>query len=196
MISVLFSGKRGLPGLFFYERCKNIEEKIYLYPSFKNEGMEWLIIIMMILIGFVLILLEFLVFPGVNVVGIIGFVCVCFGIYLGYSYLGTQNGHWVLLVTAIGGCVVTWYALRAQTWKKFSLDSCIEGSVEGVDESVKVGDRGICIGRLAPMGKVKIGEVIVEAQSQGGYIDAYSEVEVVKVYKDKVVVKLKIAENG
>ncbi len=36
--------------------------------------MEWLIIVMLILIGAVLILMEFLVFPGVNVAGIFGFI--------------------------------------------------------------------------------------------------------------------------
>lgn len=96
-----------------------------------------------------------------------------------------------MLATALGGFVVTWYALRAQTWKKLSLHSSIDSTVEGVDESVKVGDCGICLGRLSPMGKVKIGEVVVEALSQSGYIDSRAEVEVVKVYKDKVIVKLK-----
>ena len=41
---------------------------------------------------------------------------------------------------------------------------------------------GICLGRLSPMGKVKIGEVVVEALSQSGYIDSRAEVEV-DVYK-------------
>lgn len=158
--------------------------------------MEWLIIVTLLVMGFILLILEFLVFPGVNVAGIIGFGCICFGIYLGYKYLGTQNGHWVLLATAIGGCVITWYALRAQTWKRFRLDSCIDSTVEGVDVSIQAGDTGICVGRLAPMGKVRIGEHIVEAQSQGGYIDANTEVEVVKVFKDKVIVKLKTVRNG
>ena len=38
--------------------------------------MEWLVLFMLILIGFVLLILEFLVFPGVNVAGILGFACV------------------------------------------------------------------------------------------------------------------------
>ena len=37
--------------------------------------MEWLVLFMLILIGFVLLILEFLVFPGVNVAGILGFAC-------------------------------------------------------------------------------------------------------------------------
>lgn len=158
--------------------------------------MEWIIVLMLVVIGFVLLILEFLVLPGVNVAGIIGFACVCFGVYLGYKFFGTKAGHFILLTTAVGGFVVTWYALRAQTWKRLSLNSSIDSTVEGVDESVKVGDCGICLGRLAPMGKVKVGDTIVEALSQSGYIDSHAEVEVVKVNKDKIIVKLKKDKDG
>ncbi len=158
--------------------------------------MEWVVLAVLIAVGFILLILEFLVIPGTNVVGIIGFLCVCFGIYLGYKFGGNTGGNVVVLVTAVGGCVLTWYALRAQTWKRLSLNSEIDSTVEGVDDSVQVGDVGRCIGRLAPMGKVQVGEVIVEAQSESGFIDTDSEVVVVKVYKDKIIVKLKIADNG
>lgn len=158
--------------------------------------MEWIIVLMLVVIGFVLLILEFLVLPGVNVAGIIGFACVCFGVYLGYKFFGTKAGHFILLATAVGGFVVTWYALRTQTWKRLSLNSSIDSTVEGVDESVKVGDCGICLGRLAPMGKVKVGDTIVEALSQSGYIDSHAEVEVVKVNKDKIIVKLKKDKDG
>ena len=50
--------------------------------------MEWLVLFMLILIGFVLLILEFLVFPGVNVAGILGFACVGIAIYIAYSTMG------------------------------------------------------------------------------------------------------------
>lgn len=158
--------------------------------------MEWLVLIVLILIGFILLILEFLVFPGVNVVGLIGFACLCFGIYLGYQFFGTKTGHFVVLGTALGGSLVTWYALRSQTWKRLSLESQIDGTVEPVDATIKPGDSGVCIGRLAPMGKVRVGESVVEALSEDGYVDANSKVEVVKVYRDKIVVKLKDSQHG
>lgn len=158
--------------------------------------MEWLVLIMLIGIGFILLILEFLVFPGVNVAGLVGFACVCFGIYLGYRFFGVRAGHWILLASAVGGCFITWYALRARTWKRLSLDSRIDSRVERVDESIKPGDVGVCIGRLAPMGKVKVGEHVVEALSESGYVEAASPVVVVKVCKDKIIVQLKNSQNG
>lgn len=153
--------------------------------------MEWLVVLMLVLIGAVLVILEFLVFPGVNVAGVLGFICIIAGVYFGYSYYGNTAGHFILLGTALFGIGITWYALRSKTWKKLSLDTKIEGSVEGVDDSVKVGDSGVAQGRLAPMGNVRIGEAVVEAESLSGYIDANQSVEVVKVMKNKIIVKLK-----
>lgn len=153
--------------------------------------MEWLIILMLILIGAVLVLMEFLVFPGVNVAGILGFICIIAGVYFGYAFYGASTGHLILLGTAVFGIAVTWYVLRSNTWKKLSLDTKLEATVEGVDSSVCVGDSGVTLGRLAPMGNVQIGELIIEAESQSGYIDPRREVEVVKVFKNKIIVKLK-----
>lgn len=153
--------------------------------------MEWLIILMLILIGAVLVLMEFLVFPGVNVAGILGFICIIAGVYFGYAFYGASTGHLILLGTAVFGIAVTWCVLRSNTWKKLSLDTKLEATVEGVDSSVCVGDSGVTLGRLAPMGNVQIGELIIEAESQSGYIDPRREVEVVKVFKNKIIVKLK-----
>lgn len=153
--------------------------------------MEWLIIVMLILIGAVLVLMEFLVFPGVNVAGLLGMICIIAGVYFGYSFYGAGTGHVILLATALFGFGITWYVLRSDTWKRISLHTRLEGTVEGVDSSVKEGDIGVTLGRLAPMGNVQLGEVIAEAESQSGYIEAHTEVEVVKVFKNKIIVKLK-----
>lgn len=73
----------------------------------------------------------------------------------------------------------------------FALNTQIDGTVEGIDRSIQEGDTGLCLGRLAPMGKVKVGDHIVEGQSQSGYINENSEVVVIKVLKNKIIVKLK-----
>lgn len=155
--------------------------------------MEWLLVFMLILIGAVLVLMEFLVFPGVNIAGVLGFICIVGGIYFGYSYYGAVTGHFILLGTALFGVGATWYVLRSNTWKKLSLETKIDSVVEGIDSSVRAGDRGKTIGRLAPMGNVQVGDCLVEAESLSGYIDTGQDVEVVKVLKNKIIVKLKTA---
>lgn len=153
--------------------------------------MEWLVLFMLIAIGFVLLILEFLVFPGVNVAGILGIACVGIAIYVAYSTMGTTVGHLTLLGTALCGFGVTYYALRSKTWKRMQLDTRIDSTVEGVDQSIKEGDVGTSQGRLAPMGKVRVGDSVVEAESRSGFVDENRDVVVLKVFKNKIIVKLK-----
>ena len=153
--------------------------------------MEWFVLFMLIAIGLVLLILEFLVFPGVNVSGILGFACVVGAVWLAYSTMGTTVGHFTLLGTALCGFGVTYYVLRSKTWRRMQLHTQIDSTVEGVDESIREGDTGVTQGRLAPMGKVRVGDSVVEAESRSGYIEENREVIVLKVYKNKIVVKLK-----
>ena len=113
------------------------------------------------------------------------------GVYFGYAYYGGVTGHLILAGTVVFGFGMTWYVLRTKTWKRLSLDTRLEGTVEGIGDSVKAGDCGETLGRLAPMGNVKLGDMVVEAESRSGYIDAHRPVEVVKVLRNKVIVQLK-----
>jgi membrane-bound ClpP family serine protease len=55
--------------------------------------------------------------------------------------------------------------------------------------SAAVGDKGVSVTRLAPMGNVRIGENILEVTSMSGIINSGEEVEVVMVDDSKVYVK-------
>ena len=70
----------------------------------------------------------------------------------------------------------------------------ISGKVNVVDQTgveVKIGDAGKTITRLNPMGKVEINGNYFEAQSLNKYIDQKTDIEVIKVLSNKLVVKLK-----
>ena len=62
------------------------------------------------------------------------------------------------------------------------LEKNIEGKVEQMDtDKIAVGDMGKTIGRLAPMGKVKVNGQVIEAQSTGSFIDQKTEIKVLKI---------------
>lgn len=153
--------------------------------------MEWLIVLMLILIGAILVVLEILVLPGINVAGILGFISIIAGVYFGYAYYGRSGGP-----SDFGGygCLRLRDDLVCPSDKnleKAEPGYRLEGTVEGIGDSVKAGDCGETLGRLAPMGNVKLGDMVVEAESRSGYIDAHRPVEVVKVLRNKVIVQLK-----
>jgi membrane-bound ClpP family serine protease len=147
-------------------------------------------IAVLILLGITLLAAEFFIAFGSIVVGISGFVLTTVGIFLAYKSYGVTVGHLTLLASVTLLVIAIFISLRARTWGKIALKSEIEGRVNSIQElSIKSGDRGIAISRLAPMGKVKVNNTIVEAKSTGMYIDENTEVEVIKTNETNIIVK-------
>lgn len=147
-------------------------------------------ILVLIFLGVLLILIEFLVLPGTNVAGIIGLLLIISGIYFGYKDLGTPTAHYIL-----GGAflfmtgAITW-ALRSDTWKKVSLNTSIDGQVKNIeDNTINIGDIGETVTRLAPMGKVRVNELVVEAKSNHKFLDPHTAVEVTRLSGNQIEVK-------
>jgi membrane-bound ClpP family serine protease len=149
------------------------------------------IIIFLILIGISLILLEFLVLPGTIIAAVGGFLLLGSGIYLSYSSYGIIYGHISVVAVLISLIISFIIVLRSKTWKKIMLKTEITGVTNTYEkEKINVGDKGITISRLAPMGKVEVNGVVVEAKSINDFIDQNKEITVVKVEQDKLIVKI------
>ncbi len=148
------------------------------------------IIILLLVLGVVLILLEFFVLPGITVAGIAGVVMILGGIYLSYHHYGSNTGHLTVLGSVIFSVLSLWIALKSGTWNRIMLKTEIDSKVEKLEEDmVAIGDEGICLSRLAPMGQVRIKNHIIEAKSTGLYIDEKTPIVVIKIVDKVIVVK-------
>ena len=151
------------------------------------------IIILLLVLGVVLILLEFFVLPGITVAGIAGVVMILGGIYLSYHHFGSTVGHLTVLGSVVFSLFALWLALKSGTWNRIMLKTEIDSKVEKLEENmVAIGDEGVCLSRLAPMGQVRIKNQIIEAKSTGVYIDEKTPIEVIKIVDKIIVVKPKI----
>ncbi len=147
-------------------------------------------IVLLVLAGILLFLLEFLVVPGVTIAGIGGLLFFAGAVYLAFENLGNTAGIIVLVVVVVTIIIALIYGLRAKTWSRISLSTQVKSRVNHVDSlSVEPGDKGLTITRLGPIGKVRIGDVNCEGQSIGPYIDENTEIEVVQVKTNHVIVK-------
>ncbi|MDD2412946.1 MAG: NfeD family protein [Bacteroidales bacterium] len=154
--------------------------------------MGWGAIVFLIAIGIITILLEILVIPGVGIVGIIGFVSVVFGIIQAYTVYGTMAGNITLIVSAFIMVLLFVMSLRSNTWKRLMLNDSIDSKVNTIDEAlVKVGSEGISISRLAPSGTARIEGELYEVHTLGEFVDENTELIVVKVNRNKIIVKTK-----
>ncbi len=149
------------------------------------------VIIILIVLGILLFVIEFLLVPGVTVAGIGGLVLTVFGVYKAFSDFGSPVGIWVLIGTIILSVFVIAMSLRARTWNRLMLKTNVNGTVDKnlTDDQIKVGDIGVTLTRLAPMGKIRINELVREAKSIEGYIDEHGEVEVVSIEGTRITVK-------
>jgi len=147
-------------------------------------------IILLIILGLLLLLIEFAVIPGVTIAGIGGFVLLAGSVFIAFKEYGPTIGYLTLAFVLIASPMMLFYFFKSKAGKKMVLDSKIESKVENIDsEKIKVGDKGKTIGRLAPSGKVRINGEIVEAQSTGSYIDHNTEIIVLKILTNKIIVE-------
>ncbi len=157
--------------------------------------MDILLVILLILVGVGLFLVELFLFPGFGIAGVASVICLAGGVGTAYYLCGAYAGH-ITLAAALLLCVIAvWLFLKNRTLDKMALKTDISAKVDLMQAtSIKVGDQGICISRLAPMGKVRIGEIEVEAKSQDAFLDDATPVEVIALDGNKVIVRPLTAE--
>jgi membrane-bound ClpP family serine protease len=149
------------------------------------------VIIILIVLGILLFVIEFLLVPGVTIAGIGGLVLTVLGVYKAFSDFGASIGVWVLIGTLMVSVFVIAMSLRARTWNRLMLKANVKGTVDQdiTEDQIKAGDRGTAMTRLAPMGKIKVNRIVREAKSLEGYIDEHSAIEVVAVEGTRISVK-------
>ena len=146
------------------------------------------LIISLIIIGLLLLFAEILLIPGVGIAGILGLVSLAGSCFYAFNQMGSTVGA---IVTAVNVALVVGlsiYVLRAKTWKRLSLDTNIDSKAVA-DTGLSVGDRGVTVSRLAPMGSVRFDTELVEVKALEGFVDPEVEVEIVLMEDGKIYVK-------
>lgn len=147
-------------------------------------------LVLLVLLGLLFLLVELVLLPGVSVGALLTLVCYGSALYLAFTNFGTTVGLIVLAVILMLSIVAIIFSLRAKTWRRLSLNEEVaSSSMPSPEQSLKIGDTGRALSRLAPMGKVDFDGKIFEAKSLDAYIDARSTVEVVGFENFNVIVK-------
>lgn len=147
-------------------------------------------IILLIVLGLVLLLIEFAVIPGVTIAGIGGFLLLAVSVFIAFSELGTIPGIITLAVVLVASPIMIVYFFKSKPGKKMILGKNIEGKIDSINQDkLSIGDIGKTIGRLAPMGKVRVNSEVIEAQSIGMFIDQNTQIKIVKVESNKIIVE-------
>ncbi|MDO9613835.1 MAG: NfeD family protein [Bacteroidota bacterium] len=151
--------------------------------------MNILIILSLIFLGIVLLLIEFTILPGITIAGVGGFLLFAYSVYLAFTSYGTLVGFLTLGFVMIAAPAIVVFFFKGKTGKKLVLDAIITGVANQIDDKIKVGDIGITIGRLAPMGKIKVNNEVVEVKSTGSFVDPGEKVRIIEIEKSLITVE-------
>lgn len=159
-----------------------------------------------ILLGIVLLVLEVLVFPGFGVAGILGLVLLFVGLvgtflprgegfFPGVGEGGSSALHGatiVLLAMFSAGFAVVFIARH---FKRLPIlgnivlkdpgtgdddEGFLVEAMPGPDAGLKVGDLGVALTPMRPAGRVEIGDRVIDAVADFGFIDAGARVRVAR----------------
>jgi membrane-bound ClpP family serine protease len=149
-----------------------------------------LIIPLLILAGLALVVVEIVFIPGTTFVGIIGVLLAIIGIIFGYTHFGTSIGFYILCSTVVALGVLLYFSFRHGAWNKFALKTSIDSkNNEGYLKSFKIGDEGICVSTLRPIGKGEFNKRVVEVSSLGEYVDAGLPIRIKEVSAAGIIVE-------
>ena len=152
--------------------------------------MGYISLILLILLGLVLMILDFLVIPG-GVVAILGVLCMVGGVVTSFVQFGTTVGILTLVLTAVITLGSFWLMMRTKTWRKLQLKTKIDSKMNEVDESkLKEGTEGVSVSRLAPTGTAIFGDTEAEVVSMQGFIDQNTPVVIRKIDGSKIIVEI------
>lgn len=152
-------------------------------------------VIFLILLGLFFLVAELVFLPGATLGVILSLASYAAAIYFAFVRFGMAAGFIVLGIIILLSLVATFISLRAKTWQRFALKDKVEGqSMLTPSDELHVGDCGVAISRLSPMGKVAINGKEYEAKSAEAYIDQRTEVEVTGFENFTVIVKSRKTE--
>lgn len=152
-----------------------------------------IIVGVLIILGVILLLIEFFLLPGISIAGIGGVIFMVGGVIYSYLYLGSSAGTITLVLSLLMLAGAFVWLLKSKSLKKIALTTDISGTVDNSDlQKVHINDTGITVSRLNPIGKIWVNNVTVEGKSfDGELIDEDTEIEVVRVDSCNVIVKKK-----
>lgn len=155
--------------------------------------MEPLLLIgIIVAIALLLFALEALVTPGFGVAGIGATICVVIADAMVYHYYGGFAATVALLISTLVVLLFIWWLSRSKTLDKMSLKANIDStSATEAQLSVRPGEEGMALTRLALIGNAEIAGRQVEVKSMGAFIEEGTPIVVTAVQDALILVQPK-----
>lgn len=156
--------------------------------------------IIVFVVGLILLLAEFIV-PG-GIVGIIGGILIIGSLlFAGASFVHMAYSILIAMIIAIIGMVILmkFFGKKMHVFNKLVLKDATtteEGYVSNTNRIELIGKIGKSVTPLRPAGTILQDQERIDVVTEGSYIDAGKNVEIIKVEGSRIVVREKIEKGG
>jgi len=164
--------------------------------------------LILFILGLILLILEIFVIPGFGVAGISGILLIVSSLVLSMQGFVLPSFEWErdifkrnLLVVSVGtvSSFVVFGALayslpQLRMFSRLTLKAS-QTAEEGFtvqtkeEESRLIGKRGMAVTTLRPVGKAEIDEELLNVETEGEFVEAGSDVEVIEVSGNRILVR-------
>ncbi len=169
------------------------------FSGYMIQGYAGLGLIVLFLAGLLLIAIEIFVIPGFGFTGITGITAIFASLFFIFpeSSMAWTIIASVLVLSTIGTILLIKFFGTSYFWRRISLAESLTsetGYVSSKDYKNLVGKTGKTVSTLRPAGIADFDGERIDVVSEGGYIEADTNVIVVKVEGRRVIVKPKKEE--
>ena len=148
------------------------------------------LIIIIAIVALLLALLEIFVIPGFGLAGIGSIVCAVTDVVLVYNAYGLWPAVGAIAVALAVLGLLLWWVARSKAVDRMALHATISSTnATEAQLSVRPGDEGVAVTRLALVGNARFGDRVVEVKSAGSFIDPATPVRVVSVSEAPITVE-------
>ena len=154
--------------------------------------MELLITGILTAIGTLLLVVEVVLIPGLGLTGLLGAGAMLGAVIYAFTCISSLAGWSTLLIIILIIAALIMWAAYGKTLDKMALKKNINStSADKEAQSIKVGDEGRTVTRLALIGDARFGARIIEVTTSDGFIDEKADVVVERISANIIYVKLK-----
>lgn len=144
----------------------------------------------LVLIGLLLLVVELIFIPGTTLIGILGFLVLAVGVWLGYEKLGNNEGHIILSVALVLSVMIVALSFKADMWSKFALKDVNRSHVnENAKPALQEGEIGRTLSALRPAGTAMFHDLHYEVHTNGEFINPGTPVVIARIHHHKIIVK-------
>jgi membrane-bound ClpP family serine protease len=148
------------------------------------------LLIALAIAGILLVIIEIIFIPGTTVVGFLGGAMSIYAVAKSYVAFGNTTGNIFLVSTSIGFGLILFLCLHYNVWNRFAMNETSEGkALNDVEEEIQIGDQGISLSDLRPVGKAEINNKHYEVQTLGEFCPHNTALVVIEVNRHKIIVQ-------